>query len=340
MSSRWLRAKKAVVRLFCAACAALALLWLRDVSATTAHAQAELDLSWQAPAGCPDASWATQRIANHLARDLVSAAGPALRAQVEIQHEEVGFSLRLTTTHANTRGERTLEDARCENLAEAATLLIALAIDANQVLQEQTQPDVPAPSPAAPDREKPPALQAKRALKAVYESPARFRTRLSVMGEAGFLPAPSFGPELTLGVQRARFGAEFGGFWLPKRDSQGAQHVRVSLWALALRGCVQGESSRFRLGGCLGVELGRVSADGIGLMENLQKRALFAALSLPLRARLRLGGPAWLALDLGLAVPFLRPRFVTLDTTAQERTVLHTPEPVSARASLGIELSF
>ena len=338
MSSRWLRAKTAVLRVFCAA---LALVWLLCASAATARAQAELDLSWRSPASCPDASWATKRIATQLGRELSSAVSTPLRAQVEIRREGSSFLLRLTTTHDDTRGERTLEDARCENLAEAATLMIALAIDASAVLQAKAQPDVAAPSPAATDSEKPPVLQAKSASKAADKiTHTGFRARLAVVGDAGFLPSPSVGPELALGAQRALFGAELGGYWFPERDSQGAQRVTVSLWALALRGCVQRERLRFRIGGCLGAELGRVSADGVGLMENLQKRALFAALSLPLRARLRLVGPAWLALDLGLSVPLFRQRFVTLDTTEQERTALHTPQPLGARGSLGVELSF
>lgn len=249
------------------------------------------------------------------------------------------YRLTLRTRRGDSQGERTLEDAQCQPLSEAAALMIALAIDADAT---QT-PVPPAPQPAVPppekDGETPPGLKPQPNAPTKV-APLGARVRASALGELGFLPKAGLGPELAVGVQRGPFGLELSGFWLPERRSRGSERVAVSLWAGSIRGCLEQETSRFRFGGCLGGELGRVSADGQGLSENLRKRALFVAASAPLRARVRMVGPLWLALDVGLAVPLLRQRFVTRDTASGNERALHTPQLLTARASLGAELSF
>ncbi len=344
MSLRGLRAKAATTGFFCVA---LALVWL---PCGTVRAEAELELVWRSPEGCPDAIWAMQRIRAQLGRDLSSTASAKLNASVVITPVQDKYRLTLSTRRGATSGERAIEDARCTDLAEAATLMIALTVDADAVLDAQAQSDVstqasgqtstPGAAQKTPsDSELPPSLQPKPRARAA--KPERdLRIRASVMGDAGFLPAPSLGPELTISIARAGFALEGGGFWLPQRRSQGAQSVVVGMWAFALRGCRQRASNRWIIGGCLGAELGSVTADGRGLQENLQKRAWFSALDGLVRVRLRMTQRMWLATDLGVSVPFLRPRFVTQDTRDKSQTSLHTPHVLTARASLGVEFSF
>ncbi len=363
MSLRWLRARTALAHAFCVflrvfACTALALVWL---PCTSAMAEAELDLVWRSAPGCPDAIWAAQQITIQLGRELSAAAETQLRSQVEIVHAGARFRLTLRTSRGEITGERTLEDARCEHVAEAATLMIALAIDESALRESQAQADklaqaqanasTQAAPPPRPDQQAGPATTTPRRTGPQHAEPwppardqartrSGLRARLSLLGDLGFLPSPSFGPELALGVHRPRFAAEMSGFWLPERRSRGAPRVAVSLWAVALRGCLHRSSERWLIGGCLGAELGRVSAHGMGLRENLAKRALFAAMDALLRTRLRLAPRVWLASDLGLSAPFFRQRFVTQNTGDQSQTTLHTPQLLTARASLGIEFAF
>lgn len=333
MSLRGLRAKTAVLRVFCA------LLALCFAPCAPAFAEPLLSLSWRSPDECPNERWASQQISQQLGRDLATESSAPFRAEVQIARVADLYRLTLRTSRGDSHGERTLEDAQCQPLSEAAALMIALAIDADV----GQAPVTPAPEVGvlpAKDGETPPGLKPEQNAPTKAEEPLGARVRVSALGELGFLPEPSLGPELAVGVHRGPWGLELSGFWLPERKSQGNERVAVSLWAASVRGCLEHATYRFRLAGCLGGELGRVSADGQGLSENLRKRALFVAANAPLRARVRMVGPVWLALDVGLAVPILRQRFVTRDTAGDNQRVLHTPRLLTARASLGAELSF
>jgi len=308
-----------------------------------ARADAELEIAWSAPPACPDQPWALARVAAQLGRAIGASATDTLSARVEIEKQGSGFRMRVITARDGAQGERILENAKCEELAEAATLMIALTVDPNAVLGTEAPPPAsPAAVTPATDSEKPPILQPKTRVDPKRNAwPDRgFRARAGVLGDVGFLPALGLAPELRLSVHRRAIGAELGGFWFPARESKGAQNVAVGLWAVALRACPQLARERFWLGGCAGIDLGRTSANGHGLTQNLRKRALFVGVAASLQMRLRIVGPLWLLMEPGLSIPLLRQRFVTLDTTDMTTNVLHTPRSVSARGSLGLELSF
>lgn len=340
MCSRWRRSTAEAAAIVCVFCASLAFVLLFSARA---RADAELEIAWSAPPACPDGPWALARVAAHLGRAIGASATATLSTRVEIAELDAGFRMRVITARNGAEGERILENAKCEELAEAATLMIALAVDPNAVLgAEPTLPASPTAVRPATDSEKPPILQPKPRVDPKRNAwPDRgLRARAGVLGDAGFLPALGFAPELRLSVHRRAIGAELGGFWFPARESKGAQSVTVGLWAVVLRACPHLVRERFWLGGCAGVDLGRTSAKGHGLTQNLRKRALFLGVAASLQLRLRMVGPLWLLVEPGLSIPLLRQRFVTLDTTDMTTNVLHTPRSVSARGNLGLEVSF
>ena len=196
------RAKAAITHVFCVACCLLALCWF---DGALVRADAELELVWLSPVSCPDAAWATQRVATQLGRAPDRQVAEPLRAHVEITRSGETFRLLIRTARGATRGERTVRDARCADLAEAATLMIALAIDAEAVLDGQAGGDIegqtaqPGTSEQArrrgTDSEIAPFLRPTIERGRAARAPRVFRARLSVIGDVGFLPRPSVGPQ-------------------------------------------------------------------------------------------------------------------------------------------------
>jgi len=174
------------------------------------------------------------------------------------------------------------------------------------------------------------------------------------MVDVGFLPRIGVGPEGTLAFVRSRGRLELSGFWLPWRESEPAPNGRVTVtsWALRPAGCLalwQSEGGALAADLCLGLELGRTRARGSDLGERKEPSWLFRAAWASLRIAGHLS-PRWaLVLVPGLAVPLGRPSYVS-ETTGMgapagepgpsTRTALHTPTPVSARLSLGVETRF
>src|SRR5690348_6119148 len=91
-------------------------------SAWCSHARADavdVELSWSAPAGCPQLIEVEAEIVRRLGRPLASE-GPTLEADGAITTSERGFTLALSTELHDESGTRTLEAPRCEELASAA----------------------------------------------------------------------------------------------------------------------------------------------------------------------------------------------------------------------------
>lgn len=101
-----------------------------------------VEVSWQAPAGCSDATAVRRRIEDLLRRPL--APGEVLVEGV-VQREDPGFVLRLRVRAGEVIDERTLRAERCPALADTAALVAAVMIDpavADTLLVPE--PDAPA----------------------------------------------------------------------------------------------------------------------------------------------------------------------------------------------------
>lgn len=107
------------------------------------QAQPRLTLSWDAPDGCP----ARDAVEGEVAR-LVGGTipeGPPIAAEARTIAAEGAFELTLRTDVEGEHGERTLRADRCDELATAAALILALMIDPEAALRAE-----PEPSPLAP----------------------------------------------------------------------------------------------------------------------------------------------------------------------------------------------
>ncbi len=304
-------------------------------------AQSELALTWDAAEGCPDADWAQARLRERLGRPLADRAQEPLLARAALIRDGDRFVLTLHTEQAGATGDRALAAAACAELAEAAVLVLALAIDPDAVARV----DEGAPPRAAElDHERPPFLTPPEAnVKRKELRPRLWAVRADGLVALGPLPGITAGPSLALGRDFQRLRAELSGFWLWPTEG-GAPgvpgSVRVSLWALRPTLCARLFGQRAQLSACVGMELGRISGRGVDLAIAQQSHALWPAAALAPRLSIAATNMVFLQLELGIVAPLVRPRFVSTDGQGRALTVLYEAAPVVGRATLGLELRF
>ena len=192
--------------------------------ASHAHAQLgeRIELTWQAPAGCPRADDVRARI-----RELAGGAstdGSQLRAEATVTRDRDGrFHLKLIVHAADATGERHIEGRSCEDLAGAAAVNLVLLLgssqppaadsaapskrsDGDDAPHAQERP--PPPSAADPEDAAEPQTEASPAPAASApegeSSPSNVRPLLRIPFASlsiGPLPRPSFGVALGAGVR-------------------------------------------------------------------------------------------------------------------------------------------
>jgi hypothetical protein len=86
-----------------------------------------LRLDWQAPAACPDGEALRARVIDLVGAE--AAGRTRLRARAVVRAEAGRWTMALDLLREGGQDRRTLEDRDCRALAEAAALMIAVAID-------------------------------------------------------------------------------------------------------------------------------------------------------------------------------------------------------------------
>ena len=310
---------------------------------------------WTAPAGCPTAATLRADV-ERLLRHPLAASTTALEVRIRVAHAPKGpYHMELKTITAAGAGERTLDAPTCSAAADAAALIVALAVDPSSVAAAAPS------SRAAPVEVEPPVFAVARPAAAGSE-PAPPSTkgragvrptigvavRVGAMGDGGALPRPTAGPAIAAGVRlwRARGVGAFavhaeitGGYlWPAKGTVAGMAEVggRIGLWAAGAQVCPAFERGRWSARLCARFEAGVMHGRGFGV-------AVVASGSAPWLA---LGGGAVVALKLvdrlgvyaeaGAALPVGgRPTF-TLENVGD----VHQPGRVSGRAGLGLFVNF
>jgi hypothetical protein len=296
----------------------------------------ELALRWSASDACPDATWAAQRLRERLGRAPDRESPMALQVDATLAGSGERFVLTLHTALGSAVSDRQLEAPDCAELAEAAVLMIALAIDPDAVARADA-----AGVQAAQDDERPPALTP---VPLPPPRPRGFPWALgaAALGSGGDQPGWGGGALLFTAWQAARFRAELAGFWLVPRagsEAPSAGRVRVSLWALRPTLCVTTPGPALRVGGCAGVELGRVGGVGRSLGESLEDHTFWGAASLGPRASVAIAPRLSLLAEALAVLPVFQGRFVSTSAAGGSRQ-LYAPAAVVARATLGLEARF
>lgn len=326
-----------------------------------------LTIDWQAPAGCPDVTAVRGQVAAMIGEDVV--AGADLRASAVVREDGDRWSLTLELTRAGGRELRSLGDRECEALAQAAALVIAVAIDPQARAPEPVPEDspetvVPAPPeqpggaagaanpkaepvPKARPEPPPPSPPIERETDpAALPLPIprlMLGLRLGVgLGFARILPGVHAALDLGLGLDGRGWRVELNGLFVPPVRGSAAGNPEIGgvfrLGAGEVRGCYMPTARRGRLGVpvCLGAQVGAMHGQGTGsgLQEKQAARGLWAALrpGVAVRLRPRLGRVGlWMGLD--MIVALARPEFITAGGVK-----VHRAAPVGGQVSLGVEV--
>jgi hypothetical protein len=275
---------------------------------------------------CPAEAQLRQRVEAQLGEP---NAWSTFAIAIAVEQSERGYRLKLDTERDGAHGTRVFEAASCDEVVDAAALLLTLMVD--EARSEPAPPTAPVPPPPPP----PPRTKPHRRARATLQAAA--------LSELGYLPRIGVGAELAVGAAIRDSRIELTGLWLPdvhsKRGDDGAR-VSIGLWAARLGYCHRLVGQRVALFGCLGMELGRASGQGSGLALQRERSYLWSAGHAALRGSVSLGRGVALLLEPALAVPFARRRFVSVDAQGAPDEVLHTPAPVSGRVAIALEASF
>jgi hypothetical protein len=280
-----------------------------QIALSHAHAAEQLELEWSAPAGCPDRQSVLRAVSERLGDR--AAQGSPLSASGEIEATPAGFALQLRAQG----GERQLEAASCQELAESAAVILALLID----------PQAAAP-PSAASEPGPPIWGLVRA---------------ELVGDLGLLPSLSFGPGVALGIGIAGSSLELSGTYLPAQDlssPSGSEKVGdLRVFAGRLSFC-QVLFSPLGLAPCLGVEYAQLTGAGseTALQDGQPVNAPLWSLQLAARLSVPLGGAFVFMFELGAGLPFRVAAF----TLVPGGPAAHETSEVLGRVRSGLELRF
>jgi hypothetical protein len=333
--------------------------------ARTASAQVTggLELSWSAPAGCPEKADVLREIERLLGSDRALTEGLPLRALAEVRAEGQRFRLELRFPSPESELTRYVESDVCGELQGAAALILALSLDpANPRLAAaelpgsvtpgnptpapatsagETAPATTAPPPAAPAE--PAAPVAPPPAAAAAEAPSRAQPRfvppfggIRPVLDVGTLPSPAFGGKIDFGfrVEPIVLVIE-GALFAPQTHTVEGAGGSFLFGALSVLPCWRPDFGRVFVVPCALAEASFVFASGEGVDQPEQPFTWFprfglgAELGYALSSRVALAGGVF-----GLVAP-ARPRFVVADGVE-----LFTPSTVAVRVSAGLEISF
>ena len=312
-------------------------------------------LAWQAAPGCPDAASERARVERRLGHAL-DADDVSIQVAIAVRHGRYVARVALAPDDI-----RTLTSARCADLAEAVALIVARvareharSAAASIAVARSTgdafvAPASPVPSPLSPPTIAPRVAAADDPETPDVEKPARppratshTRTwhlglRVSGLSGVGIVPRVGIGGEVAAAVHVRDAMIEVAAArWLASPASVqngGDAHVDVALDVYAAR--VGWRSSHLPLRAWLSAETGVMAGAGVGLDES------------------QVGSGHWLAIGAGFGVAWpitswLRLVGSTEVLGALERVkfsltdgvVVYEPSPLSARATLGLEVGW
>lgn len=304
----------------------------------------KIDLTWNAPIGCPD----REQVLDAIVELMGDAQGSDVAVRVDVARVGAHLVLKLVLKTAAASSERTMESNNCDELARGAALVVALAAGAEPPKAVESEapssdasrtsassaPEVVAPTPAT-------ASDAARTTTATPSAGtpdvAAERGHLvwgALFGvDAGSFPQPTVGGALAARYDVAHFSAGFETLvLLPQDISTSVGGGRFWGAALALRPCLRWRFSRLRLHPCAVADLEMMVAEGRGVTFREQSVASFfrfgagAELGYALTRRVSALTAAWV-----LAAP-ARPTFVVDGTIP-----IHSPGIFSARWEAGLE---
>lgn len=295
-----------------------------------ASGSAAADVTWTAPAGCPDAAAVRAKIERRL--DGMSLAGVSIDVTVAKTQRFVA------TIESGANHERTLTATKCSELADAVALIVAqLATEARDNLEivEAPMAVVALAQPVSSERGQGQPIVPEPEARPADAWAGGFRA-LALSG-IGMTPSVGVGADVSAFVQRGTNFVELGyAKWVPRPMqilASEAGTVQFDLQLVALRG--GWASTNMPLRGWVGLEVGQMHGEGPALRTPASGVGRWVAISSgfgvgwPMSPRTRLVG------TFEVAVPVQRAEFQFMDGSE-----VREPAPISARSALGVEVAW
>lgn len=244
-----------------------------------------LDLAWSAPPECPDGAHVKARVVElvghtHATRTL------SARGDVTKSPDGARYRLALAVGRAPVT-DRSMDDADCGRLAEAAALILALDVDA--AARELEQPPIataehPDAALSRPARASPrPGKHTAKQKAITVDVGAR------ALLDEGSLPRATAGIAVVATVARGSVAFDAHAAAYEQRFTggprEGAGGAYVDLATAGVRGCMRRLSETTGVYACAGGELGRIGTRGVGIAQPSTSAALWGAASLSIEAR-------------------------------------------------------
>jgi hypothetical protein len=293
-----------------------------------------IDVQWEAPAECPNASNVMARAERLLGRRLSDLQNRNVRARGVVRQNEAGnWELRAVLAVGEQTETDTLVAKRCASLGDAMALKLALAIDPLAVVDAvQETPEAPLRRDDQAPRQAVPALSAPSA-----------QLGLRLVGAVGLGPLPGATPGagLYVSLQLPVFRLELGGqaHWsgVARYDSPApvTAGADLKLFFGAARGCVTPGSGRWVFPICGGLELGVMRGVGFGVPATSTTTGVWGGVVVGPAVRLQLLSQLSLWVEADASLTLLKPEF-----HMRNLPTLFTPPAGGSRAAAGFEVNF
>ena len=306
-------------------------------------------LVWEAPSSCPGVSEIRERV-----DDVLGWHWEGQETQVVGRVHDDGGTWRLRLElHSGPEVEtRTLEGSNCEELSDAAAIVIAAAVrqvaaPVAEVSPRETATDKAARSDDTPEVSTPPLTRDDAATRDGPTPRARQRrprrpehgvARLEGGTDFGMVAVVTGGPRLSFGLVWRFVRVEVvGTFWAPRRhELRPGRGARLSAGTVELRGCGRVVSGTAEVPLCAGVEAGASRNRGYGFRTASTGHTPWAAGVFSPSLIWRVHSHVGLVLGAQLWIALVRPQIVSSGDAGPQETIYEVP-PVGGRATLGVE---
>ena len=304
-------------------------------AAAPAHAA---QLTLDAPPSCADPATLAQEVAELIGRPLAEIPDVDFRIRIAATsppkwrlHLETVDAQGSSGRAASVRGTREIDGASCAELAEAASVAIAVSVRTMEAA------DSAPPRPATVTSTLPGSPPVATVIASSPPNPAwGTSVALGLVTDTGALPSTSPGIALEGELQRGRLRLVLLGSWFTSQDTTGTGGAGGT-FQLAVGGglaCFAPRRGRWTALACGGGELGRLA--GTGLVARPETGTLFwRAVRADIGATAGLGANTAILLRAGIVRPLARPDFV-LD----QHELVYRPGAVALRLTVGVELAF
>jgi hypothetical protein len=274
-----------------------------------------LELTWNAPAGCPSGA-EVRRQFERLAKVEANRAPPQLVAEANVEQSGEKWHLKLHIMRDGAVGEREVDAVSCVSLARAAALALALAAGGGFVPDAEPPPDAAPTTPPSPPPKAAANAEADGAVPSATVPVKRLVSWWATLdGRYASGPLPGGALGTAAGVD-ARFQS-----WMASARVVGWPHVREEPVAGvratfagvggSLSACFVGSpSDDFAVAGCAGLQASALRGSSTGGSEAGSALAAWYAALPAVRARLRLVGALFVDVGVEGAISLTRPRFV------------------------------